>query len=129
MFKHITSCACDNGGGAAGSTSAVTFLWFLCSQIRKWSGARRVAVLLQIRLQGNAAFITLQRGEEGGEMRWCLVVALAASADLIRGGEKKGTSGKFIWGKKKCFCANRSSSFALAFLLLVQVSGGEKEVP
>ncbi|KAF0031928.1 hypothetical protein F2P81_016483 [Scophthalmus maximus] len=57
-------------------------------------GALRVTVSLQIRLQGNAAFITLQQGE----IRCCLALAPPASADLIKA--KKGNhvhSGTFTF--------------------------------
>lgn len=80
VFKHITPRLCDNGARHSRLCERCHISPVICSQIWKWSGALRVTVLLQIRLQGNAVFITLREGE----IRWCLAVALPASSDLIK---------------------------------------------
>lgn len=88
VFKHISSCLCDNGPRHRQLYKRCHISLVIRSQIWKWSGTLRVTLLLQIRLRGNAAFITLQEGE----IRRCLAVALPASADLINA--KTGPSGK-----------------------------------
>lgn len=100
VFKHITPRLCDNGARHSRLCERCHISPVICSQIWKWSGALRVTVLLQIRLQGNAVFITLREGE----IRWCLAVALPASSDLIK--VKTRPSGK----KKKKGCLKKVSA-------------------
>ncbi len=59
---------------------------------------------------GNAVFITLQEGE----IRWCLAVALPATADLIKANRQIGS----VWKKereKKCQCC-ASLAFSVSHL-------------
>lgn len=70
---------------------------------------RCLAVMLQIRLQGNAAFITLQEGE----IRHRLAVALPASADLIKA-KKRGHLEKGSENEKFHCCAIFTATLAAA---------------
>lgn len=120
VFKHISSCLCDNGPRHRQLYKRCHISLVIRSQIWKWSGTLRVTLLLQIRLRGNAAFITLQEGE----IRRCLAVALPASADLINA--KTGPSGKKRISNRKASVLCQSRRFLLSHL---HVSGSHFTSP
>lgn len=120
VFKHISSCLCDNGPRHRQLYKRCHISLVIRSQIWKWSGTLRVTLLLQIRLRGNAAFITLQEGE----IRRCLAVALPASADLINA--KTGPSGKKRISNRKVSVLCQSRRFLLSHL---HVSGSHFTSP